>query len=717
MTIESLSTKLRDAGFKADPEDLAKERNIADLMGPDLRQAIGSHCLNGYHIDKQSREKWESWYAEAIKLALQVKEAKTFPWPGCSNVKFPLLTIAALNAHAQAYPAIIRGDDIVGCRVIGENPTPEQRSRAERVSKHMSYQLMETMPWDEQTDKQLLVHYIMGTTFKKTYRNNAMRLNCSELVMPQDLIINYFTKDMVTCPRASHYFTLTKNECYERYASGIYIEPTEDTNPRGQERPTGPLEVARDKAQLTQPTINDVETNYIIEQSCFLDLDGDGYAEPYAVTFNEQTGFLYRILARYYVRDIKRAKDNKIIRIEPDNYYTKFILIPSPDGGAYGLGLGRFLAPINDAVDTAINQMLDANTMNILGGGFASRGVRMKAGDTTFKPGEFKPVDVTGDDIRKSLFQLQKTGLDAAAFELLKYLIEYGERIGSSGDIQMGQIPGSGQMKAGTAQIANENGKLIFNATYKRFWRGLKEEFKKLYKLNSLYLDEGGEAFQVGEKYYKITQEDYLYPSSGIVPAADPNVVSRADKRNAALIVRQAAQSVGYAGYDQEAVEMRFLEAHDIQNIKEVYPGLKAKPPQPHPKVIEAQAKMQKEQTNAMKAKQANMVAVAKLQIQAKESQAKILNLLAQAAKLAHDAKSQDTEHAIQLLEIKLNAEEGRRDDILQTIELLMNSMKGADGDNEGATGGAAKEGGSSPMGGMAGATGNQAVSPLPATA
>ena len=96
MPIESLSMRALDITFRGKPEDMAKERNIADEMSEDDRKAIGRYCKAGYDLDKQSRSKWESWYAEAIKLALQVKEAKTFPWPGCSNVKFPLLTIAAL---------------------------------------------------------------------------------------------------------------------------------------------------------------------------------------------------------------------------------------------------------------------------------------------------------------------------------------------------------------------------------------------------------------------------------------------------------------------------------------------------------------------------------------------------------------------------------------------------------------------------------------------
>jgi chaperonin GroES len=322
--------------YKGRLDTLIKSQNICDLLPPEDISAIGQNCRTGYVDDKASRAGWETWYAEAMKLALQVKEDKSFPWPNCSNIKFPLLTIAALNFHAKAYPAIVNGESVVKCRVVRKDPDGSVQQRADRVGKHMSYQLLECMPWEEQTDKQLLVTAIMGTTFKKTVRDNNRKVNCSDLVMPQDLVVNYYTTDLESCPRASHRFTLTKNERIENINSGLYRKP--DTN-LPEQQAIGPMEAAKDKAQKLSPPA-DAPVHFLIEQSCFLDLDGDGYEEPYAVTFDENTGFVYRILARFYKSDIKKNASGAVVRIEAENYYTKFGLIPSPDGGFYDMGLG-----------------------------------------------------------------------------------------------------------------------------------------------------------------------------------------------------------------------------------------------------------------------------------------------------------------------------------------------------------------------------------------
>ena len=47
----------------------------------------------------------------------RLAEAKTFPWPNCSNVKFPLITIAALQFHAQPIHLSSLVPDVVKCRI------------------------------------------------------------------------------------------------------------------------------------------------------------------------------------------------------------------------------------------------------------------------------------------------------------------------------------------------------------------------------------------------------------------------------------------------------------------------------------------------------------------------------------------------------------------------------------------------------------------------
>jgi len=105
----------------------------------------------------------------------------------------------------------------------------------------------------------------------------------------------------------------------------------------------------------------------IIEQHTFLDLDDDGYAEPYIVTFEYTSGKILRISRRYHLDDVTSKDDNKTIaRIKPIQMFTKFGFIPNPDGSFYDIGFGILLGPINESVNTLINQLVDSGHLHNL---------------------------------------------------------------------------------------------------------------------------------------------------------------------------------------------------------------------------------------------------------------------------------------------------------------------------------------------------------------
>ncbi len=401
------------------------------------------------------------------------------------------------------------------------------------------------------------------------------------------------------------------------------------------------------------------------------------------MTFDEQTGFVYRIIARFYASDVKRKKklDKKadalvddpqgdVLRIEAENYYTKIPFIPSPDGGFYDIGLGLLLGPLADSCSTLINQITDWATMSITAGGFLGRGVRMKAGDSTFKPLEWKTVDSTGDDLHKNIVQLPVKDLSPVLLDLLKFLVNYGERIAGSGDIQVGELPGQ-NVKAGTMEIANENGRLIFNSIFKRIWRSLKEEFKKLYRLNRLYQED--EEFTFGEQNFEIKKSDYGYPDSGIVPAADPNIVSKTERRaQADMLSARAAQQ---PGFNMQLVTMRWLEAYVVPGAETVYDPEKFKPG-PSLEMEELKIKASVAESKRLDIENKAQLAAAKLMTEAQVSQALILKYTAEALERAKKADGVDRGHEIALLNAMIGAQNDKKDRLLYAAEIMMNNMK-----------------------------------------
>jgi chaperonin GroES len=173
---------------------LESDNLVEGLSDQELRD-IGNRVVSMVTEDKESRAEWEEQNDRWMKLATQVMEAKDHPWPNAANIKYPLLSTAALQFHARAYPAMINDGRITKPKVIGQ-ATQEKNKKAQRTSLHMNWQLMEQMDeWQEDMDRMLYVLPIIGLTYKKTYFSPIKGRNVSQMLLPRDVIINYHAED------------------------------------------------------------------------------------------------------------------------------------------------------------------------------------------------------------------------------------------------------------------------------------------------------------------------------------------------------------------------------------------------------------------------------------------------------------------------------------------------------------------------------------------
>ena len=565
-----------------------KSPNLCGQFSENDLKNIGRECFVGYDADERSREQWLRRNEVGMDLALQIQKDKNFPWPGCSNVAFPLVTIAAMQFHARAYPAIVSGNDIVKCAVFGDDPTGTLTAHANRVSTHMSWQLLyEDKCWEEQEDKAILNLSIVGTNFKKSYRKDGH--NVSELVLAKDLVLNYWAKSVEECPRKTHRIPKFRNEVYENVMRGIWRDVLEESwycSPAAPKTSTAKLE--QDKRQgVTPPQPDDTTSLLFLEQHCNLDLDADGYAEPYIITFEATSQSVVRIVTNFDSEDaVERVKggprNGQIVKITENQYFTKKTFIPSPDGGIYDIGFGVFLGPLNESVNSLVNMLLDAGTLQTTAGGFLGRGAKIRSGTNAFSPFEWKRVDATGDDLRKSVFPLPANAPSDVLFQLLSLLIDYASRIAGTTDITVGENPGQ-NTPAQTTQTMVEMGQKIYTAIFKRLWRSSREEFQKLFRLNGKFMLTGVPSVAGA------TRADYMIPATNIQPVADPNITSDSQRIQQAMLLKQTAATT--PGYDMDAVERRFLSALRVEGIDTVFKGANDQPPPKDPLLVVQEAK------------------------------------------------------------------------------------------------------------------------------
>ena len=649
-----------------------KSPNLCDKFSPNDLVRIGTECFEGYTRDLASRAVWMKRNEAGMDLALQIQKDKSFPWAGCSNVAFPLVTIAAMQFHARAYPAIINGTAVVKCAVFEDDPSGAQRAHADRVSTHMSWQLLyQDKSWEEQEDKAILNLSIIGTNFKKSYYSSSRRHNVSELVLAKDLVLDYWSKSVEESPRKTHIIPTHRNEIYENVMRGIFVDCLDE--PWYQNAPpprTTEAQTAKDNRQGTTPPPPDMTTSLLLlEQHCNMDLDADGYAEPYIITLESTSQRVLRIVTRFdREADIERVaggpRRNQIIRIKAMEYFTKKTFIPSPDGGIYDIGFGVFLGPLNEAVNSLVNMLLDAGTMQTTGGGFLGRGAKIRGGTYTMAPFEWKRVDSTGDDLRKSIFPLPVNAPSDVLFQLLSLLINYTSRVSGTTDISVGENPGQ-NTPASSMQTMVEMGQKIYTAIFKRIWRSSKEEFQKLYKLNGLYLPL--DAPQPGGA----TREDYQNGEDKISPVADPNVTSETMRLQQAGALKQAAMST--PGYNRDAVEVRYLKALRIDGIKEVFQGTAGQPPAKDPKVALEETKIQGRLAEQDRELQARMQEfVMQLQEEQRLNNAKIAQLQAQAMNEAASAQTEAAYAQVAMINAEISRVKVQNEHINARIEHML---------------------------------------------
>ena len=571
-----------------DISEIVKSPNVADLLSKETLKSIGDVAHTGYEDDLASRQPWEKDLTAWTKLALQIAEEKTFPWPNAANIKFPLLATAAMQFAARAYPALVPSlGDVVKCKVVGRDLDGTKAERAKRVSIYMSNQVMNEMDdWEEDMDRLLISLPIAGTCFKKTYWDSSKQRNCSKLVLPKYLVVNNNAKSLEEAERITEILYLTRRQVKERQLRKVFRD-VEMVEPGSVWESAG---TTVNRAFQLENT-DDVTTPYtILEQHTYLDLDNDGYSEPYIVTLDEGSHEVLRIVPRFTEDDVIVDEKENVVSITAVDYYTKYSFIPNPDGGFYDIGFGRLLGPINESANTIINQLVDAGSLSNMQSGFIGKGLRMKMGEAKFTPGEWKAVNATGDDIKKQIMPLPVREPSGVLFQLLELLLKAGKELASVAEIMTGKMPGQ-NTPATTTMASIDQGMKVFTAVYKRVYRSLAKEFQKIYKLNKTYMNPQEYTSVLDDP---IAAEDFKGPEDDIIPGADPTSISQQEKQAKAQAVMQI---LNLGTIDPMFATQLYLDAHEIPNKEKAIK--QPSPPPPDPKVELLKTKALLEQQKA----------------------------------------------------------------------------------------------------------------------
>jgi len=533
--------------------------NLADVIDPDDRNRISIDLQSLFEADKSSRAEWENMYSKGLELLGLKIEERTKPFRGAAGAVHPMLTEAIVQFQSQALKELLPSGGPVRTQILGKE-TLEKAQQAARVQDFMNYQITTVMKeYTPEFDQLLFYTGYGGSTFKKVYFDEQVERMVSKLVLADDLYIPYYGSSVMSeCPRITHRIAMDSNDFRKRVVAGEYMDV--EVQPSDGASDASQIQYSIDKQTGVVQT-GEPEELFLLEFHVNLDIPGfehcgedgepTGIKLPYVVTLDESSG---KVLA---IRRNWIEGDKKCCRRE---YFVHYVLVEGL--GAYGLGFVHLIGGLSKTATMALRQLLDAGTLSNLPAGFKAKGARIADDDSPIQPGEWRDIDAGGAELSSSLLPLPYKEPSQVLFQLLGFTVEAGKRLASIADMQVGD---SNQMAAvGTTLALLERGSMVMSAIHKRLHYAQKLEFEMLAKGFADYLP--------GEYPYSVPGADRSIKSKdfnemvAILPVADPNIFSTAQRITLAQTQLQLAQSAPQMHNMYEA----YYRVYQAMNVRDI---------------------------------------------------------------------------------------------------------------------------------------------------
>tara|TARA_R100000388_G_scaffold51062_1_gene38051 strand:+ start:626 stop:2998 length:2373 start_codon:yes stop_codon:yes gene_type:complete len=505
--------------------------NLAEDMDERVLGRISSELIADYKKDKESRSDWEKSYTSGLDLLGFKYDNESRPFQGASSVTHPLLAESVTQFQAQAYKELLPSDGPVRTQVVGEQ-TREKEEQAQRVKEFMNYMIMEQMEEYTPDFDQLLFYLpLAGSAFKKIYYDDVMQRAIAKFIPAEDLIVPYYATDLKDCERITHVVKMSENDILKKQRTGFYrdveILPSRMDDDSVQDKYNSIEGVSPSDDKEYQFNVLEMHVDLDLEEY-ESEVSEKNIKVPYIVTIDEGSQEVLAIYRNYDMNDALMKRKEYFV-------HYKFL----PGLGFYGFGLIHMIGGLSKTATAALRQLLDAGTLSNLPAGFKSRGLRIRDDDQPFQPGEFRDVDAPGGNIKDQFQILPFKEPSSVLFSLLGFVVQAGQRFAAITDNAIGN---DAQNRAvGTTIALLERGSRVMSAIHKRCYYAMRQEFRLLASIFGTYLPPiYPYSVYGGNRLIKIAD---FSPDVDVIPVADPNIFSMAQRVTLAQTQLQIAQS------------------------------------------------------------------------------------------------------------------------------------------------------------------------------
>jgi len=664
---------------------LITKRNLAEDLPEERQTEIARDIISGYKVDDKTRQDWLSVNREAMRIIKHCEEdggGKVDLFEGQCKIIFPLLAPAIIQLASRLSSHTVRNGRTVECTVLGKDqqipdpgeleqikqyvnspeyqqqaaqamqqgqqpPPPPQpkmmwakQDKSKRVSGFMNYKLLvQSKTWRTEDIKLDGIVSGWGTGFKYVTYDFVTKDVKSYLLDPENVIINHNISCLEEAPRVTIKHYLTKNQVVEQIRSGYFLDLDLELLVPYSASENG----VRNDGDDEQPVYE------FLCQHTNIDLDDDGYAEPYKCYVHTGKEMLFSIVPAFEEKDIE------VVVEEGSDHYGMVQTIKrrldivdrhcihSPDGKYYSLGLNYLLLHNNKAITSILRQLIDAGILKNASAvsGFVTKAFKTREREISFTLGKFEVLDCdSAINPQEQIIKMPMEEPSQVLLALLQLLIDTGKNSGFisdilTGDVEMQNVPATTTL-AMTEQATRAFKPIISNKIISE-----QTEFQMMFHLYSKHLDKEQYAKFQGE-VIAVTKDDFNEDITDVVPVADPTMASEATQFAKCRALIDGMQVFGGVTNPQEAA-LRYWSGMQFENPDKL---VQQQQQGPDPKVLEIQLKTKiADQEFELEKLRASFEATKvendtkRVQLEETELRTKINEIGAKVAKMEADAK------------------------------------------------------------------------------
>lgn len=615
--------------------DNANKSNIADGLDNDLLVEIGNEVVKGHNDDLGTMSDWSEVIEKGLDLAKFEIKAKEFPWKDSANFKSPVIFEAVRDFGDRANSEILRNKDLVAIDKDIDND-PEVDALADRVAKHMNYQINKKIPnWRKKQGKAFYPLSAMGAGVKKTFFDPNIGDINSEWIMYPNFSVNNKCSDFDEVTRFTHIRKFTANDVFTRINSGMWID-----------------------FDFIEHSENIDDDGYFtfLEQYCEYDIDDDGYKEPYIITVHKESCEVVRIAPRYSEQDVyiqyenktqraldvafaledkilnnelldqdsmqeyfkedlaKAYRSSKLVRIEPENLLTLYNFLVPIDGTLLGCGFLHVMGNQAKSINLSTNDLFNSATLSNLQFGFLSKEHRTnKRGSFKVEPARWENTNISADKLASSVLPMPVKEPSATLLQLNEILKSDTQALGTKTNIGDAVSP---NVPAISVLGMLQEGIIPTSALIGRVIESMSCEFKVIADLNAIYTDPKEYRAITGNKEADYSF-DYNTDIIDVTPTANSQFASQFQRVQMAQVQMETVPLLIQAQANPIPIIKNYFDAIGSELGEQVF----AKPSEEDDQRLQQMQAMQQAQLQAMQ--QQNQIMEKQFQLAQREQELK----------------------------------------------------------------------------------------------